>query len=199
MTGLTPGLLVCCGLATLDVVQVVDHVPGPDEKLVAQEADRDVRRSGRERGGHRGGARGSHGARHRARRGPVADLVRDGLLAAGVEVVDLLAGVPGSPAVSTVLVTRATGERAVVSVNATGVVDLAGAASRALDVLEGAGAVLVDGHHLAAAEVLARAARVPVVLDGGSWKPGLERLLAHVDHAVLSGDFALPAGAGRHR
>ena len=25
-------LLVCCGLATLDVVQVVDHVPGPERE-----------------------------------------------------------------------------------------------------------------------------------------------------------------------
>ena len=33
-----------------------------------------------------------------------------------------------------------------------------------------------------------------MLLDGGSWKPGLDRLLAVVDHAVLSADFALPDG-----
>ena len=31
---MTPPLLVCCGLATLDVVQRVAAVPGPDEKVV---------------------------------------------------------------------------------------------------------------------------------------------------------------------
>ena len=32
-------LLVCCGLATLDVVQVVDRLPAADEKVVARSLD----------------------------------------------------------------------------------------------------------------------------------------------------------------
>ncbi|NUU18627.1 carbohydrate kinase [Cellulomonas humilata] len=192
----TPPRLVCCGLATLDVVQVVDHVPAPDEKLVADDLAVSF-----------GGPAANAAATAVALgvptvlvtalgTGPVADLVRAGLVAAGVEVVDLLAGRPGSPAVSTVLVTRSTGERAVVSVNATGTSDLAEAADAAVEsVLAPATAVLVDGHHLGAARVVAAAARsrgLPVLLDGGSWKPGLGALLADVDHAVLSADFALP-------
>ena len=86
--------------------------------------------------------------------GPVADLVRAGLAAAGVEVVDLLDG-PGTPAVSTVLVTRATGERAVVSVNAVGGRRPERRGPRRLGVHAGATALLVDGHHLGAARVLA--------------------------------------------
>jgi len=185
--------LVCCGLATLDVVQVVDHVPGPDEKLVAHELSVTF-----------GGPAANAAATAVALgvptvlvtalgTGPVADLVRAGLQAAGVDVVDLLERASGSPAVSSVLVTRATGERAVVSVNATGASDVV-ATPEALDAAAGASAVLVDGHHLVAAEALARRATGPVLLDGGSWKPGLERLLAHVDHAVLSADFAVPSG-----
>lgn len=185
-------LLVCCGLATLDVVQVVDRLPAADEKVVAERLDVTF-------GGPAANAAATAvalGVRTvlvtALGTGPVADLVRAGLVAAGVEVVDLLDG-PGTPAVSTVLVTRGTGERAVVSVNAVGVPDLSGAARR-LDVLDGATALLVDGHHLGAAQVLAAAARdLPVLLDGGSWKPGLHGLLAHVDHAVLSADFRLPA------
>ena len=183
-------LLVCCGLATLDVVQVVDRVPGPNEKVVARDLSVTF-------GGPAANAAATAvalGVRTvlvtALGLGPVGDLVRAGLTAAGVEVVDLLAGGAGSPAVSTVLVTRGTGERAVVSVNATGVGDLAAAASR-VD-LSGVSALLVDGHHLAAAEVLARGTDAPVLLDAGSWKPGLERLLALVDHAVLSADFAVP-------
>ncbi|MBO3084612.1 PfkB family carbohydrate kinase [Cellulomonas fengjieae] len=190
---MTP-LLVCCGLATLDVVQVVDRLPGPDEKVVARSLDVTF-------GGPAANAAATAAALGvrtvlvtALGAGPVAELVRAGLVAAGVEVVDLLAG-PGAPAVSTVLVTRSTGERAVVSVNATGAGDLP---APDVDVLRDATALLVDGHHLGAAQVLARAASargVPVLLDGGSWKPGLDDLLAHVDHAVVSADFRLPDDA----
>lgn len=190
-------LLVCCGLVTLDVVQRVDAVPVANQKVVADSLD--VRF-----GGPAANAAATAVALGVPTRlvtaigsGPVADLVRAGLTAAGVEVVDLAAAAGATPPVSTVLVTRATGERAVVSVNGTGTPDLREAAARALaaGALDGATALLVDGHHLGAAVPLAAAARareVPVVLDGGSWKPGLGDLLAHVDHAVLSADFRLP-------
>ncbi|ROS27947.1 PfkB family carbohydrate kinase [Cellulomonas sp. PhB150] len=179
--------LVCCGLATLDVVQVVDAVPGSNAKVVARSLSVTF-------GGPAANAAAAAVALGvPARlvtalgRSPLSTLVRSGLEAAGVEVVDLLDG-PGSPAVSTVLVTASTGERAVVSVNATGVSGLGPAAPWVAD----ATAVLVDGHHLGAAVELASAASVPVLLDGGSWKPGLGSLLRFVDHAVLSADFRLP-------
>jgi sugar/nucleoside kinase (ribokinase family) len=190
-------MLVCCGLVTLDVVQTLDALPGPDQKVVADGLD--VRF-----GGPAANAAATAVALGVPTRlvtaigtGPVADLVRAGLRDAGVEVVDLAAGTAARPPVSTVLVTRATGERAVVSVNGTGSPDLGAAARAAVDggALDGATAVLVDGHHLGAAVPVAGAARdagVPVALDGGSWKPGLGDLLAHVDHAVLSADFRLP-------
>jgi sugar/nucleoside kinase (ribokinase family) len=207
-------MLVCCGLVTLDVVQTVDALPGPDQKIVADGLD--VRF-----GGPAANAAATAAALGVPTRlvtaigsGPVADLVRAGLRDAGVDVLDLAAGLAATPPVSTVLVTRATGERAVVSVNGTGAPDLGAAATRALGVepevargatprrprggaLTGATAVLVDGHHLGAAVPVAATARVlgvPVALDGGSWKPGLGDLLAHVDHAVLSADFRLPDG-----
>lgn len=192
-------MLLCCGLVTLDVVQTVDAVPGPDQKVVADGLD--VRF-----GGPAANAAATAVALGVPARlvtaigaGPVADLVRAGLRDAGVEVVDLAAGTAAVPPVSTVLVTRATGERAVVSVNGTGAPDLGAAARAAVarGALHGATAVLVDGHHLGAAVPVAAAARaagVPVALDGGSWKPGLGDLLAHVDHAVLSADFRLPDG-----
>jgi sugar/nucleoside kinase (ribokinase family) len=194
-------LLVCCGLTTLDVVQAVEAVPGANQKVVADRLD--VRF-----GGPAANAAATAVALGVPTRlvtavgdGPVADLVRAGLAAAGVDVLDLAAGTGAAPPVSTVLVTRATGERAVVSVNAVGAPDLGVATAQALagGVLHGATAVLVDGHHRAAGVLLAAAARgsgVPVLLDGGSWKPGLGDLLAHVDHAVLSADFALPGQGG---
>ncbi len=190
--------LVCCGLVTLDVLQVVDHVPAPDEKVVA----RDLRVTF---GGPAANAAATAVALGVPTRlvtaigsGPVADVVRAGLAEAGVEVVDLRAGGAASPAVSTVLVTGATGERAVASVNGQGMGGLGDEARSVLPgVLDGATALLLDGHHLSAARALAQGARergIPVALDGGSWKDGLGGLLALVDHAVLSADFRLPAG-----
>ncbi len=195
----TPPPLVCCGLATLDVVQRVERLPGPDEKLVALGLTVTF-------GGPAANAAATAAALGvpavlvtALGAGPVARLVSDRLAAAGVRVVDLAAGAPGDPAVSAVLVTASTGQRAVVSTNATGWPDdLGAAAARAAeDVLDGAGAVLVDGHHVAAGIAVAGAARrrgVVVLADGGSWKPGLERLLAHVDVAILSADLVVPVG-----
>ncbi|CAN5161916.1 PfkB family carbohydrate kinase [soil metagenome] len=199
MTSVSAPLLVCCGLVTLDVLQVVERLPAPDEKVVATDLEVGF-------GGPAANAAATAvalGVRTRLvtalGTGPIADLVRSGLRDAGVELVDLLEGAPGTPAVSTVLVTRATGERAVVSLNATGAGDLS-ALARGLadDALAGASVLLLDGHHLGAAVALAgraRAAGVTVVLDGGSWKPRLGELLPLVDHAVLSDDFALPDDA----
>jgi sugar/nucleoside kinase (ribokinase family) len=225
-----PGpLVLACGLTTLDVRQTVDRVPGPDEKVVARDLAVEV-----------GGPAANAATTCTALGVPARLLTRVGgaavgriasadLTRHGVEVHDL-AGPDDAPAVSTVLVTAGTGQRAVASVNATlastgGAVtgsaavpaavpsaDGATASDRRVDdalgdllgrVLDGASAVLVDGHHLDLAVPVAAAARargVVVVLDGGSWKPGLETLLAHVDLAVLSADFRLPDDvAPRHR
>ncbi|GIG38282.1 PfkB family carbohydrate kinase [Cellulomonas phragmiteti] len=191
-----PGRLVCCGLTTLDVTQVLDRLPLPDEKVVADGLDVTF-----------GGPAANAAAVAVALgvpttlvtalgRGALADVARAGLRAAGVDVVDLVPDEPDVLPVSTVLVTRGTGERAVVSVN--------GARAPRLPapdagVLVHAGALLVDGHHAAAALGLAAAARaagVPVLLDGGSWKPTTADLLATVDLAVLSADLRSPtAGA----
>ena len=187
-------VVLCCGLTTLDVIQEVDAVPAPNEKAVARALTVTF-------GGPAANAAATAvalGARARLvtsiGSGPVADLVRAELATAGVEVVDLAAGSGAAPAVSTVLVTASTGQRAVVSVNATRSGELPTVPA---GVLDGVGVVLVDGHHLASALEVARSARavgVPVVHDGGSWKPGLERLLALVDHAIVSADFRVPAG-----
>lgn len=189
--------LVCCGLATLDVVQRVDRVPRADEKVVARGLDVTF-------GGPAANAAATAAALGveavlvtALGQGPVARLVREALTGAGVRVVDLAGPGAGGPPVSTVLVTHGTGQRAVVSTNATLRADDLGpgAAGAAAELLDGAGAVLVDGHHLAAGVAVAGAARrrgIPVLADGGSWKPGLERLLAVVDVAILSADLVVP-------
>ncbi|MFJ7072112.1 PfkB family carbohydrate kinase [Streptomyces sp. NPDC098781] len=189
------GLFV--GLCTLDVIQLVDHVPASDEKLTAREQT--VAAGGPATNAavtfaHLGGtatlltAIGSH---------PLAPAVTADLDRAGVTVSDLAPHSADPPAVSSIMVTAAGGQRAVVSTNAAahrlappGGLD---AQVAACDIVQ------LDGHHMALATATARAARAAgrrTVLDAGSWKPGTVRLLPHIDVAVCSADFH-PPGSDR--
>lgn len=195
--------VLACGVAVLDVQQTVDRLPEPDEKLVA--TDLLVASGGPAANAAVTAAALGVGSRLVTRIGQSAlgTLISADLAAHGVAVVDL-AGPLEQPAVSTVLVSRGTGHRAVVSVNASRRSTSAPdgdprAAAWAAGLVETADAVLVDGHHLDLAIPAAAAARargVPVLLDGGSWKPGLERLLVLVDVAVISAAFGVPADVG---
>lgn len=194
------GAALACGLATVDVVQVVEAVPRPDEKVLAPPAVVSA-------GGPACNAAMVAAALGVETRfvgavgsGPMSSIVLRDLASRGVAVVDV-APPTVEPPLATVLVTAATGERAVVSGALGGLADDLEPVSpaRAEAILAGVGAVLVDGHHLPVAVGVAREARargIPVLLDGGSWKPGLEALLAHVDVAVVSAVFRLPGEAG---
>jgi sugar/nucleoside kinase (ribokinase family) len=119
--------------------------------------------------------------------------VRADLAGHGVRLVDLAAGAPGPPAMSTIMVTRGSGDRAVVSVNAAGRSLSPPAGLAAL--VEASQAVHLDGHHPALALAAARLARERgrlTLLDGGSWKPGTAELLPYIDVAVASADFRPP-------
>ena len=196
-----PGGALVCGLATVDVVHVVDAVPGADEKVVAHATSVSAGGPGLNAAltcsllgvGTRLVSAVGHG--------PFAAVIARDYASCGVALTDL-APAGFEPPVSSVLVTRASGERAVVSRNAVGTVDYQDHSPRRVEEwLDGVAAVLVDGHHLPVALEVAREARrreVPVVLDGGSWKPGLDELLSHVDVAVVSAAFTVPGGGGRH-
>jgi sugar/nucleoside kinase (ribokinase family) len=185
------GLFV--GLCTLDVIQLVDRVPGPDEKLTSR--DQTVAAGGPAANAavtltHLGGtarlltAIGSH---------PLGRAVTADLDRLGVTVSDLAAESAEQPAVSSVLVTASTGERAVASTNATGHLL---APPGDLDTLVAAcDLVELDGHHRDLALAAARAARSAgrrTLLDGGSWKDGTLELLPLIDVAVCSADFHPP-------
>jgi sugar/nucleoside kinase (ribokinase family) len=191
--------VLACGRAVLDVQQTVDRLPGPDEKLVA--TDLLVASGGPAANAAVTAAALGLGARLVTRIGDSAlgTVISADLAAHGVDVLDR-AGPLDQPAVSTVLVTRGTGQRAVVSVNASRHVPAPATGPVSTDwaptLVDGVAALLVDGHHLDLALQLAEAAQAagaPVLLDGGSWKPGLEQLLAFVDIALISAAFRVPA------
>jgi sugar/nucleoside kinase (ribokinase family) len=188
------GLFV--GLCTLDIIQLVDHVPGANEKLTAR--DQIVAAGGPAANAavtlsHLGGSASllTGIGTHPLTQGIVADLA-----GMGVEIVDLAGGSAEAPTVSSILVTAATGERAVASTNA---ISRRLSPPQDLDRLVSTFDVLeFDGHHMDVAIAAARAARAagrPTVFDGGSWKKGTEELLSSIDVAVCSADFRPPGAA----
>lgn len=181
------------GLCTFDLIQGVDRVPGQNEKVTALEQA--VAAGGPATnasvtfaflGGHAALVTGI--GRHALAQGIRADLAQT-----HVEVIDVAEADDTPPAVSSILVTRGSGDRRVVSLNAVG---RRLEPPPSLDALAGQAAViLIDGHHPALAINAARAARQLgrlCVLDGGSWKSNTADLLPYVDIAICSADFHPP-------
>jgi sugar/nucleoside kinase (ribokinase family) len=125
-------------------------------------------------------------------------IVAGALREAGVQWHDPVAQLDHPSPISSVLVTEATGERAVISGGGPPGVDRISLSRNRIDrLLAEVGVVLVDGHVLPVAVPIAAAARdrgIPVLLDAGSHKPGLEALVDHVDLAIASADFRAPDG-----
>jgi sugar/nucleoside kinase (ribokinase family) len=188
---LARGLFV--GLTTLDCIYQVEQVPGADDKVVAQDSLLVA-------GGpatnaavmfrHLGNeavvisALGNH---------PVASLIRADLAEHKVQLIDLRPAAVEPPPLSTILVTAATGERAVISRNAVGRQVTPPGTWESW--LEGIDIVLIDGHQMALGQVVAAGARqreIPVVVDAGSWKPGFEEVLPLANYVVASSTFRTP-------
>jgi sugar/nucleoside kinase (ribokinase family) len=184
-----PPLGVFVGLATLDVIHHVAARPGPDQKVTAQ-------RQFVAAGGPATNAAVTFAALGgRARlvtalgSGPIGVLIGSELAACGVDVVDV--GPPEhQPPVSAIAVEPLHGLRSVISPDARGSTVSTGA-----DLVSGADAVLVDGHHAdlaMAAAAGAASAGVDLVVDAGRWKPVFEQLIPVATAMICGADFRLP-------
>jgi sugar/nucleoside kinase (ribokinase family) len=185
------GLFV--GLTTLDLIYGVAHLPKSNEKQTA--ADLAIAAGGP-------ATNAAVTFRHLGNRAkllsvigqhPLTGLVRADLAAQQVEILDLAPDRDDPPPLSSIMVTAKTGDRVVVSRNA---INLQTEVHQIPpNVLEGVDIVLIDGHQLEVSVVIAQSAKaqnIPVVLDGGSWKPGLEKVLPFIDYAICSANFSLP-------
>jgi sugar/nucleoside kinase (ribokinase family) len=126
-------------------------------------------------------------------RHPIARLIQAELTGYGIEICDLGNNSLESPPISSIIVTQDTGERAVISINATKF--QISPQSLPERILEGVNIILIDGHQMKLAQYLAPLAKerhIPVVIDGGSWKVGWEKVLPHVDYAICSANFFPP-------
>lgn len=181
------------GLCTVDVIQLVNHVPIANEKITALRqtiAAGGPAANAAATCSHLGGNAtlltgiGSH---------PLAAGIYSDLENLGVRIIDLNKNWIDPPTVSSIMVTAGTGERAVVSTNATGRNLVA--PDYLAELVDDADVVQLDGHHMdlarATAEHATRAGRI-TVLDGGSWKAGTTELLPLLEVAVCSADFHPP-------
>ena len=185
------GLFV--GLTTLDCIYLSDRYPQANEKMVAKDYLTAA-------GGPATNAAvafsyfGNQGklltvlGRH-----PISQLIKSDLSRCGIELIDLIPHKPDSPPLSSITVTATTGERYVISINA-----LKSQGKRSQipqDILAGIDIVLVDGHQIDVSMAIVEIAyqkQIPVVMDGGSWKPGLEKILPKIDYAICSANFYPP-------
>jgi sugar/nucleoside kinase (ribokinase family) len=189
------GLFV--GLLTLDLIYLADGPPAKNQKIVA--ADYTIAAGGPATNAavtfsHLGnqarllGVLGQH---------PMTQLIRADLQEYQVILEDLSPTCTRLPPVSSIVITQKTGERAVISLNA--LKTQAIAAQIPENILKDIDIVLIDGHQTLVGAEIAKAARssgIPVVLDGGSWKPGLETILPFVNYAICSSNF-YPPGSSR--
>lgn len=174
-----------CGLSTLDLTYRVPAPPPPGIKIAAESAAVDA------------GGPALNAARTARALGaevtlvtalgntPVSSLIREFL--GGVTVHDVAESGYRAPVSSAVV--DVTGARTIVSANAEGAQFITPPHLGPCD------ALLIDGHLMDPSIELARTARergIPVILDGGSWKDGLDELAPLLTVAALSDDFAVP-------
>jgi sugar/nucleoside kinase (ribokinase family) len=181
------------GMVTLDLVYLSAKLPDNNQKVVA--SDYTVAAGGPATNaavtfsylGNQAtilGVVGTH---------PITHLIRSDLESQGVAIADLNPTTTQPPPVSSIIVTQSTGDRAVISINATKSQASSNQVPAALD--SGIDLVLIDGHQMTTGYAIAQFAKnnnIPVVIDGGSWKPGFEKILPFVDYAICSANFYPP-------
>ena len=185
------GLFV--GMLTLDLVYLTASFPSPNQKIAA--ADYTVSAGGPATNAavtfsYLGNeaivltVAGNH---------PINGLIRRDLDNYKVAIADLDPSRTEPPPVSSIIVTQTTGDRAVVSLNASKA--QVGSDRIPGDILQGVDIVLIDGHQIEVGYGISQQAKInniPIVIDGGSWKPGLENILPMVDYAICSDNFYPP-------
>jgi sugar/nucleoside kinase (ribokinase family) len=186
---MSQGLFI--GLITIDLIYLVQDLPQPNQKIIA--LDDAVTAGGPATNaamtftylGNAATLLGSLG-QHPSRQLALADLQP-------LTIADLTPTRTQPLPLSSILVTQSTGDRAVVSRNA--VQFQAPVTAIPADILQKIDIVLIDGHQMAVGGAIAQSAQsqqIPVVIDGGSWKPEFEEVLTHTDYAICSANFRPP-------
>lgn len=186
------GLFV--GLVTLDLVYLTPSPPGINQKIVALDytvtaggpaTNAAVTFSYWENIAQILGVVGQH---------PITHLIRSDLADYRVEIQDLDPNRLEPPPVSSIFVSNGIGDRTVISLNATK--SQVAEENIFSNILQDVDIILIDGHQMAISKKIAHLAQgknIPIVVDGGSWKPGFEELLPLVNYAICSANFFPPS------
>jgi sugar/nucleoside kinase (ribokinase family) len=181
------------GLTTVDIFNGVPRHPGPNEKMRADwqavsaggpAANAAVAHAALGGSSHLCTVLGNH---------PIGQLAASDLTEHKVVLHDSIRDPDQLPVLSSILIKSETGERTVVYSNYSGSAGPAGIDYEGL--LLNCEVLLLDGFYPGPALELLRLARrknICTVLDGGSWKDGLDPLLPHIDYAICSSDFYPP-------
>lgn len=124
---------------------------------------------------------------------PLSQIIKQELTKYNLKIIDLIPTKTDTPPVSSIIVTASTGERSIISINA--LKSQGNVSQIPINILADLDILLLDGHQIEVGVKLAteaQARKIPVVLDGGSWKPGLEQVLPFVDYAICSANFFPP-------
>lgn len=188
---------VFVGLTTLDCVHWVDCLPKQNQKIDSKSQEFSV-----------GGPAAVAARTYAAFAGEsmlitaigakkIGRWIRRDLEEANVIVVDVAANQKVDPRLSSVLVNINTGDRTVIS--APNLFTDLKVPNNITRLISSAKTLLIDGHHpqLALASASgAKTNKIPVVLDGGRWKPIFAEILSLTDYAILSSDFGLDEISG---
>ncbi|MDO5672385.1 MAG: PfkB family carbohydrate kinase [Actinomycetaceae bacterium] len=182
------------GLSTFDVIQYVEKIPGKNQKVTAVDQALAAGGPALNAAVVFAALGGKATLISAVGDGPVGTLIRQDLQRFGITLIDC-ATPSYSPAVSSIVVQTDSGDRQIISTD-TGRGDVdATALLRSWDSCGRPDVYLIDGH----LPTLARSvldwsapANVPVVADGGRWKPAFDELLPFVSHLVCSSDFRPP-------
>ncbi len=111
----------------------------------------------------------------------------------GIRVIDAAENHDYEPPLSSIVVTKSTGDRSVISRNTKGFKH--SDFEQLIPPLENFDVVLIDGHLMEIGAAIAQQSqekKIPVVVDGGSWKPNFDQVLKNTDFAICSSNFAPP-------
>lgn len=181
------------GITTLDLVYLAPHLPEANEKLSA--VDSTLSAGGPATNASVAFSYLGNQARLLSVLGnhPITHLIKTDLDQQNIEHRDLHPQWQETPPTSSIIVTETNGDRAVISLNA--VRCQAQPAQIPDDILSNVNLVLIDGHQMAVSRAIAQQAqaqKIPVVVDGGSWKTGFEQVLSCTDYAICSANFYPP-------
>lgn len=182
------------GLITGDLLYLATHMPGSNEKVVAK--DNCFTAGGPATNAaiafHHCGSKaylvGAVGT------GELGNLLRHKIEYYGVRVIDIQGKCDLEPPISSIIVTESTGDRSVISLNTKSL--SSDTFERDIQMSHDTNVVLIDGHQMVLGSAIAKQAKglgIPVVVDGGSWKPNFETVLGLADYVICSANF-LPPG-----